>query len=71
MEEFKVAVSGAKNKFEAIKKVRLLLEEHFKEEIARLPKPQVVSAGILPPSSNDFKIATDIVEVLFGFENQA
>lgn len=76
MPEFQEAVKNAKGKLEAIKNVRILLREHF-PEIEDLPKPEQRSEeipesktpirrkGILPPASNEFMIAKNIVDLLY------
>jgi hypothetical protein len=64
MKEFKDAVGQAKNKIEAIKAVREILLQHF-PEIERIPEPKIESQGLMPPTSNEFKIAKHIVDLLY------
>ena len=64
IQEFQDAVRQAKSKLEAVRVVRELLPQHF-PEISDLPKPEVKSGGILPPASNEFMIAKNIVDLLY------
>ena len=75
MPEFQTEVENAKNIFDAIVKVRELLKKYF-PEIKNLPDPQNFSEDSLAmkgkrghifgnPASNDFKIARNIVDLLF------
>ena len=64
MKEFQDVVKQAKSKLDAVRVVRELLPQHF-PEIDELPKPEVKSAGILSPASNEFMVAKNIVDLLY------
>ena len=76
MTEFQDVVKKAKSKLEAITAVREILVDYF-PEISKIPEPQknnqemaesqskIRMEGILPPPSNEFMIAKNIVDLLF------
>ena len=75
MDDFKNAVRDAKDKFTAIVAVRILLKERF-PEITTLPEPQHSDPDpyalvygkpkhLTPPVNNEFRIAKDIVDLLW------
>lgn len=81
MVEFQETVKQSKSKIGAIKAVRELLSEHF-PEIKEIPEPEkteqetsevtpsVRRSGLIPAASNEFMIAKNIVDLLYGAESE-
>ena len=71
--EFQKAIKNAGSRFEALKKTRMLVQKYFGAEISKLPKPNWEPKqkypgkidGMLPPASNEFRIALNIMDLLY------